>query len=78
MLITDIYHPAIAFTGKMMAVDNGLLLQRVFKDEDFVAAGQLMIPPGGKKPSEGTKDNTYVGLFFLFLFCNSAEVRNRQ
>jgi hypothetical protein len=27
-----------------------------------MAAGQLVIPVGKRKPGKGTKDNTYVGL----------------
>lgn len=34
--------------------------QKVFGDGDFIAAGQLRIPPKSRKPSKGTKDNTYV------------------
>ncbi|KAK1230975.1 mitotic fidelity of chromosome transmission- protein [Marasmius sp. AFHP31] len=34
--------------------------QKIFGDEQFIAAGQLLIPPKGRKPSKTTKDNTYV------------------
>jgi centromere protein C len=42
------------------AENNDFEFQKVFGDGDFIAAGQLLIPPGGKKPSKNTKDNTYV------------------
>ncbi|KAL0062628.1 mitotic fidelity of chromosome transmission-related protein [Marasmius tenuissimus] len=34
--------------------------QKIFGDEQFIAAGQLLIPPKRSKPSKTTKDNTYV------------------
>ncbi|KAL0575895.1 mitotic fidelity of chromosome transmission-related protein [Marasmius crinis-equi] len=34
--------------------------QKIFGDEQFIAAGQLLIPEKGRKPSKTTKDNTYV------------------
>lgn len=37
------------------------LYQRIFADEKFVAAGQLVIPGKGEKPKKSSKDNTYVG-----------------
>lgn len=33
---------------------------KIFGDGNFVAAGQLIIPPGAEKPTKPTKDNTYV------------------
>ena len=54
----------IAFTAKMVrpkpAANNDWFFQKVFGDGEFIAAGQLIIPPKGRKPSKGTKDNTYV------------------
>lgn len=54
----------IAFTARMVspkpALNNDFAFQKVFGDGEFIAAGQLIIPVGGKKPSKGTKDNTYV------------------
>jgi hypothetical protein len=54
----------IAFTASMVmpqaAVNNDWFFHKVFDDGDFIAAGQLIIPPKGRKPSKGTKDNTYV------------------
>lgn len=38
--------------------------EKVFGDGDFIAAGVLIIPPKGRKPSKVTKDNTYVRPFF--------------
>lgn len=42
------------------ALNNDFYFQKVFGDGEYIAAGQLMIPPGGHKPSKTTKDNTYV------------------
>lgn len=44
------------------AVNNDFYFQKVFGDGEYIAAGQLVIPPGGHKPSKTTKDNTYVCL----------------
>ncbi|THH12011.1 hypothetical protein EW145_g281 [Phellinidium pouzarii] len=57
----------LAFTAKMViprsATNNDFSYQKIFGDGEFIAAGQLILPVGGKKPSKGTKDNTYV--FYL-------------
>jgi len=54
----------IAYTAKMVqpkpAENNDRFFQKVFGDGEFIAAGQLVIPPKGRKPSKGTKDNTYM------------------
>jgi len=42
------------------AANDEWFFQKVFGDGDFIAAGQLIIPPKSQKPSKGTKDNTYV------------------
>lgn len=34
--------------------------QKIFMDEDYVAAGVLVLPPGSIKPRKSSKDNTYV------------------
>jgi centromere protein C len=34
--------------------------QKIFGDGDFIAAGELIIPPDSAKPQKSTKDNTYV------------------
>ncbi|KAK7047302.1 mitotic fidelity of chromosome transmission-related protein [Paramarasmius palmivorus] len=36
------------------------LFQKIFGDEQFIAAGQLVIPVDARKPNKTTKDNTYV------------------
>jgi centromere protein C len=41
------------------AANNGWYFQKVFGDGEFIAAGQLLIPP------KGSKDNTYVRLSFV-------------
>jgi centromere protein C len=48
------------------AVNNDFFYQKIFGDGEFIAAGQLIIPPGGKKPPKSTKDNTYVSLHEKF------------
>ncbi|KAF9462682.1 Mif2/CENP-C like-domain-containing protein [Collybia nuda] len=54
----------IALTSRMVhpvpAANNDWAFMKVFGDADFIAAGVLVIPPKGKKPSKSTKDNTYV------------------
>ncbi|KAF5373880.1 hypothetical protein D9758_000637 [Tetrapyrgos nigripes] len=45
------------------AANNEWLFQKIFGDDQFIAAGQLVIPVEGKKPSKSTKDNTYI--FYL-------------
>ncbi|EIM89667.1 uncharacterized protein STEHIDRAFT_166024 [Stereum hirsutum FP-91666 SS1] len=54
----------LAYTATMIkpkpALNNDFYFQKVFGDGEYIAAGQLMIPPGGHKPSKTTKDNTYV------------------
>ncbi|KAI0053927.1 hypothetical protein FA95DRAFT_1551703 [Auriscalpium vulgare] len=42
------------------AANNSFFFTKVFGDGEYVASGQLLIPPGGHKPSKMTKDNTYV------------------
>jgi centromere protein C len=42
------------------AANSEWFFQKIFGDGDFIAAGQLLIPPQVKKPGKGTKDNTYV------------------
>ncbi|KAG0701742.1 Mif2/CENP-C like-domain-containing protein [Suillus ampliporus] len=54
----------IVYTAKKIdpkpAAGGGWFFQKVFGEGDFIAAGALRIPPKGRKPSKGTKDNTYV------------------
>lgn len=54
----------VAFTEAMVktqpAANAEWEFQKIFGDGDFIAAGQLRIPPHGRKPSKATKDNTYV------------------
>lgn len=54
----------VAFTAAMVnpkpAANNDFLFQKVFGDGEFIAAGQLVIPPGSRKPTKSAKDNTYV------------------
>jgi hypothetical protein len=45
--------------------------EAVFEDEDFVAAGQLIIAPGGRKPSRRVNDNTYVCKSLFYELCRS-------
>jgi len=42
------------------AANSEWFFQKVFGDAEFIAAGQLRIPPKGRKPSKGIKDNTYI------------------
>lgn len=56
----------VAFTAKMVqpkaAGQGAFYFQKIFGDGDFLAAGQLIIPPHSTKPTKGTKDNTFVRL----------------
>lgn len=45
------------------AEKDDFLFQKIFGDGDFIAAGQLLIPPGKKKPVKPSRDNSYV--FYL-------------
>ncbi|PPR02203.1 hypothetical protein CVT24_011430 [Panaeolus cyanescens] len=40
--------------------DQSWLFANIFQDDGFIAAGQLVIPPGGRKPRKAVNDNTYV------------------
>lgn len=57
----------MAFTAAMVnpkpAEKDDFLFQKIFGDGDFIAAGQLLIPPGKKKPVKPSRDNSYV--FYL-------------
>ncbi|KIL00092.1 hypothetical protein PAXRUDRAFT_822039 [Paxillus rubicundulus Ve08.2h10] len=54
----------VAFLAKMIqpkpAANSNWFFQKIFGEGDFIAAGQMHIPPKGQKPSKSTKDNTYV------------------
>lgn len=57
----------VAFTAKMVqpkaAAQGAFYFQKIFGDADFLAAGQLIIPPKSTKPTKGTKDNSFVSAF---------------
>jgi centromere protein C len=36
------------------------MYQKVFGEDQFIAAGVVFIPVGGKKPGKHSKDNSYV------------------
>jgi len=54
----------LAFPGRLVvhrpAANNDFFFTKVFGDGEYIAAGQLKIPPHKHKPSKMTKDNTYV------------------
>ncbi|KAI0256597.1 Mif2/CENP-C like-domain-containing protein [Lactifluus subvellereus] len=54
----------LAFPGRLVnhrpAANNDFFFTKVFGDGEYIAAGQLRIPPHKNKPSKMTKDNTYV------------------
>ncbi|KXN91457.1 Centromere protein 3 [Leucoagaricus sp. SymC.cos] len=54
----------LAWTQKRVsltkAAKSDWSFEKVFGDSDFVAAGQLLIPPDCRKPTKATKDNTYI------------------
>jgi hypothetical protein len=43
-----------------MAATNNWSFDKIFHDDDFIAAGQMIIPPRGLKPSKEAKDNTFA------------------
>ncbi|KAI0313835.1 hypothetical protein OF83DRAFT_1038640, partial [Amylostereum chailletii] len=45
------------------SANNEYHFQELFGDDGYIAVGQLIISPNGKKPTKTTKDNTYV--FFV-------------
>jgi centromere protein C len=59
----------VAFTAKMFnpkpakvkGPDDAWSFEKTLGDGDFMAAGQVVIPVGKRKPGKATKDNTYVG-----------------
>ena len=57
--VTGVAYPARMFNPKL-AADGSWYFDKVFSDDEFIAAGQLVIPPSGRKPSKAAKDNTYV------------------
>ena len=60
----------LAFPGRLVnhrpAANNDFFFTKVFGDGEYIAAGQLLIPPKMNKPSKMTKDNTYVRLLLSF------------
>jgi hypothetical protein len=73
--------PGIAWTAKMvepkMATDHNWSFDKIFGDDEFIAAGQLIIPPKGRKPSKAAKDNTYVSFFFPLSLSASSTTGHR-
>jgi centromere protein C len=59
LYITGVAYPTRLFNPKL-AADGGWYFDKIFGDDDFIAAGQLTIPPSGRKPTKAAKDNTYV------------------
>ncbi|KAF9515077.1 hypothetical protein BS47DRAFT_1449428 [Hydnum rufescens UP504] len=54
----------MVYTAAMMEPEaanstNTFSYQKIFSDDDFIAAGVLVLPVDGEKPMKGTKDNTY-------------------
>lgn len=45
-----------------IAANRNWAFDKVFQDDEFIAAGLLVIPPKGRKPSKPANDNTYVRL----------------
>ncbi|THH20901.1 hypothetical protein EW146_g546 [Bondarzewia mesenterica] len=75
----------IAFPARLVdyksAINNEFFFQKTFSDGQYMAAGQLMIPPKGHKPSKLTKDNTYVrqsSPFLALIFLISVHIPRSQ
>jgi len=65
LLFPDLHPAGLAFPERLVghrpAANNDFFFTKVFGDGEYIAAGQLRIPPNKHKPSKMTKDNTYVG-----------------
>ena len=46
-----------------LATETTWLFDRIFADDEFIAAGQLIIPPGGCRPNKSARDATYASFF---------------
>ncbi|KAF7367315.1 CENP-C-C domain-containing protein [Mycena sanguinolenta] len=55
--LANMFNPTPA---NVKGADDAWAFQKIFGDGDFMAAGQLIVPVGKRKPSKGTKDNTYI------------------
>ncbi|KAJ6519365.1 Mif2/CENP-C like-domain-containing protein [Mycena sanguinolenta] len=55
--LANMFNPVPA---SVKGADDAWSFQKIFGDGDFMAAGQLIVPVGKRKPSKGTKDNTYI------------------
>lgn len=69
--LTQRAHLGVAFLAKMIepkqAANSNWFFQKIFGEGEFIAAGQMHIPPKSQKPSKSTKDNTYVRTTFTSL-----------
>lgn len=70
----------VAFTAKMVtpkaAAQGAFYFQKIFTDGEFLAAGQLVIPPNSTKPTKSTRDNTFVRTIISPVYCHySADPR---
>lgn len=58
------FYLGVAFTAGMVslrdAANANFKFQKMFSDGSFLAAGQLLIPPEGSKPTKSTRDNSFV------------------
>lgn len=52
-------HTANMFEPRPVGNSNWLF-HKIFGEDDFIAAGLILIPPQGRKPSKAAKDNAYV------------------
>ncbi|GLB34534.1 putative centromeric dna binding protein [Lyophyllum shimeji] len=54
----------VAYTANMLqprkVPSDNWMFEKVFGDAGFIAAGVLIIPKNGRKPTKQTKDNTYI------------------
>lgn len=71
--LTRTTHSGVVFLASMIepkaAANSNWFFQKIFGEGEFIAAGQMHIPPKSQKPSKSTKDNTYVrGTLLLFSF----------
>ena len=46
-----------------LSAETSWLFDKVFGDDDFILAGQIIIPPNESKPRKPTKESTYASYF---------------
>jgi centromere protein C len=60
--------PGLAYPKHLLSPkqvpNSSFLYQKVFGEDQFIAAGMVVIPVGASKPAKHSKDNSYVGVLW--------------